>query len=218
MAEQTIGFLGAGNMASFLVGGLVADGYSASKLHVSHPKQEQLDLFHKQYGVHTHTSNLALTKTVEVLVLCVKPQRMPTVCDEIAPILADKTCLILSIAAGISLPSLQSWLGSNQAIIRCMPNTPALVRCAATALIANNKTRQTEKDVAESLMRAIGITQWVDDEKHMDIITALSGSGPAYYYYVMEALSNAAIDAGLPESIAQLFTMQTALGAAKLAL
>ncbi|MCK5925804.1 MAG: pyrroline-5-carboxylate reductase, partial [Methylococcales bacterium] len=140
------------------------------------------------------------------------------IAEKIAPVLKNSPILIVSIAAGINQKSLSQWLGQSTAIVRCMPNTPALVLTGATALHANIKVNNTQKDLAENILRAVGITLWVDDEIELDAVTAVSGSGPAYYFLLMEAMEQSAIELGLSQKTARLLIQQTALGAAKIAL
>ncbi len=150
--------------------------------------------------------------------LAVKPQVIRTVASEISAAVQARHPLIISIAAGIRSADLDRWLGGNTAVVRCMPNTPALVQSGATALIANARVSDEQRNLAESILRAVGLTLWLDDEQLMDAVTALSGSGPAYFFLIMEALQAAGVQLGLPEQTAQLLTLQTAFGAAKMAL
>ncbi|HKJ76250.1 MAG TPA: pyrroline-5-carboxylate reductase, partial [Gammaproteobacteria bacterium] len=170
------------------------------------------------FGIETFESNSELAGAVDVVVLAVKPQVLPEVCKEIGPALNDRRPLVVSVAAGIRTADLGRWLGGTPAIVRAMPNTPALVGSGATGLFANNQVDETQRDVAENLMRAVGLTIWVKDETQMDAVTAISGSGPAYLFLVMEALEGAAAELGLSAEQARLLAVQTAFGAAKMAL
>jgi pyrroline-5-carboxylate reductase len=152
------------------------------------------------------------------VVLAVKPQILQAVCQEIEPAIKQTRALIISIAAGITESSLANWLGKDTAIVRTMPNTPAMLQSGATVLHGNANTSPEQKDIAESILRAVGITRWLDTEKQIDVATALSGSGPAYYFLFMEAMTRAGIDMGLSEETAHLLTLQTALGAARMAM
>jgi pyrroline-5-carboxylate reductase len=143
---------------------------------------------------------------------------MKSVASELAPALARHRPLVISIAAGIREPALRGWLGEQTAIVRTMPNTPALVQSGATALYANPAVSEDQRNLAESILRAVGLTLWIDDESLMDAVTALSGSGPAYFFLFMEALQAAGSQLGLPEDTARLLTLQTAFGAVKMAL
>jgi len=151
-------------------------------------------------------------------VLAVKPQHIQVVAEAISGAAQQKKPVIVSIAAGIRIEALERWLGSGLAVVRCMPNTPALVKTGATGLYANAQVSDAQKDQVESLLRAVGVTVWVNSEQDLDAVTALSGSGPAYFFLMMEALEAAAVDAGLDQKTAQLLTQETALGAAKMAL
>lgn len=217
-AIQQIGFLGAGNMARYIIGGLIADGTNADNLLISHPKQAQLSKFEDEFGVSGHLSNVTLAEQVDILVLCVKPQLLPEILAEISDIVRERRLFVISIAAGFRLVTLEQWLSPQTSLVRVMPNTAALVHSSASALLANAATTETQRNTAESLLRAIGITHWVENDAQMDAITAVSGSGPAYFYYMMEALAEAGEKLGLPANVSTLFTIQTALGAARLAL
>ena len=218
MDHQRIGFIGGGNMASSLIGGLINNNYPSHKITVSDLSDEKLNELSSRFTVNTEKNSAALAKTVDILVLAVKPQHMQAVAEQIAGAVQESQPLVVSIAAGIREASLEGWLGGSVAIVRCMPNTPALVKTGATGLHANTHVDENQRNNTESLLRAVGITVWVDDEKELDTVTALSGSGPAYFFLVMEALEKAAIDAGLSQKTAQLLTQETALGAAKMAL
>ena len=218
MDHQRIGFIGGGNMASSLIGGLINNNYPSHKITVSDLSDEKLNELSSRFTVNTEKNSAALAKTVDILVLAVKPQHMQAVAEQIAEAVQESQPLVVSIAAGIREASLEGWLGGSVAIVRCMPNTPALVKTGATGLHANTHVDENQRNNTESLLRAVGITVWVDDEKELDTVTALSGSGPAYFFLVMEALEKAAIDAGLSQKTAQLLTQETALGAAKMAL
>lgn len=218
MQQPTIAFIGAGNMARSLIGGLITDGFSAEKIWASNPSTELLDKLQKQFGVHTALDNAEALKQAEVVVFAVKPQTLKIVAQQLAQTIQEKKPLIISIAAGVREKDLQTWLGNHIAIVRCMPNTPALVGAGASALFANSLVSTDQKNSAESILRAVGMTVWLDDEKLLDTVTALSGSGPAYFFLIMEALEKAAVGLGLPADTAHLLTLQTALGAARMAL
>ncbi len=220
MNNLKIGFIGAGNMARSLIGGLIASGLPASNLHASAPNAEHLHALADDFGIQTSPNNQDTVDHSEVVVLAVKPQVLKSVCQALKP---RHDSLYLSIAAGIPTASIANWLGETAeseplAIIRAMPNTPALLQTGATALFANAYTKEQQRESAEAIMRAVGLALWVDDEAQMDAVTALSGSGPAYYFLFMEAMINAAQDMGLSEKNARLLTVQTAFGATKMAL
>jgi len=219
MQNITIGFIGAGHMASSLIGGLITAEHPAEKIWASEPLTEKLAELQKKFpGVHFVADNKTVAEQAQVLIFAVKPQILKDVAVELAPIIAAKQPLIISIAAGVREPDLRKWLGEQTAIVRCMPNTPALIQSGATALYANAKVTATQKNIAESILRAVGVTVWMDEEHQLDAVTALSGSGPAYFFLVIEALEQAAIAMGLSAETAHLLTLQTALGSTKMAL
>jgi pyrroline-5-carboxylate reductase len=218
MNTQKIGFIGGGNMASSLISGLIASGHSAQHIWVSDINPDSLKILATSLAVNTTTDNSEVINAVDVVVLAVKPQILKEVAEKAAPLIQQKKSLVVSIAAGISQASLSQWLGSSIAIVRCMPNTPALVLTGATALHANAKVSASEHDLAESIMRSVGIALWVEEETELDAVTAVSGSGPAYYFLLMEAMEKTALALGLTTNTARLLVQQTALGAAKIAL
>lgn len=220
MKTLKIGFIGSGNMARSLIGGLISSGLPATHILTSDPNAEQRQALENDFGIQTDADNQAVLDHSEVVVLAVKPQMLKTVC---AALKSRSDCLYLSIAAGIPTTTISRWLGEKTdteqlAIIRAMPNTPALLQTGATALYANAPTNTQQRESAESIMRAVGLALWVDDEAQMDAVTAVSGSGPAYYFLFMEAMITAAQEMGLSEKNARLLTVQTAFGAAKMAL
>jgi pyrroline-5-carboxylate reductase len=218
MKEQTIGFIGGGNMAGSLVGGLIADGFTTKNIWVSDVDAEKLAELHDRWRVNTSADNTQVAAMARVLVLAVKPQILHTVAVDIAETVRQHRPLVISIAAGIREKDIERWLGGSTAIVRCMPNTPALVRTGATALHANASVSDEQHDWAESILRAVGLTVWVGDEAMLDAVTALSGSGPAYFFLFMEAMEQAALELGLDKQTARVLTEQTAFGAAKVAL
>ncbi len=217
MKNSTITFIGGGNMASCLIGGLIETGFAKEKIRIADPHPEPIAA---QFGVRHYTENLTAIDGTDVIVLAVKPQILPDVAKYIATALPKKPPLFISIAAGISMANLERWLGANQElpIVRVMPNTAALVQSSASALFAGQYVSDVQRELAENILRAVGLSLWVEDEIQMDTITALSGSGPAYFFLIMEILEKAAINLGLPQESARLLTLQTAFGAAKMAL
>ncbi|OYV19953.1 MAG: pyrroline-5-carboxylate reductase [Methylococcaceae bacterium NSP1-1] len=218
MNIQKIGFIGGGNMASSLLSGLIASGHSPQHLWVSDINPDTLKALAENLNVNTSTSNDTVINEVDVVVLAVKPQTLSSVAKSAAALIQQKKSLVVSIAAGINQHSLSQWLGADTAIVRCMPNTPALVLTGATALHANTKVTAEQRNLAENILRSVGIALWVKDESELDAVTAVSGSGPAYYFLLMEAMEKAALELGLSEVTARLLVQQTALGAAKIAL
>jgi pyrroline-5-carboxylate reductase len=218
MQNLNIGFIGAGNMASSLIKGLLADGYNPQKIWATNTNLEQLENL-KSLNIHTSTDNRLAAKTVDVLVLAVKPQTLKEVVNEIADVIQEKKPLLISIAVGVNLKTIQNYLHAQQiAIIRTMPNTPALLGCGATGLFANPHCSSRQKSAAEFLFRSVGIVVWLNAEKEIDIVAALSGSGPAYFFLLIHAIQIAGIELGLSEKTAALLSQQTALGAARMAL
>ncbi len=218
MDTSIISFIGGGNMARSLIGGLIADGTDPSTLWVADASQEQLSAVKEHLAVNTTTSNLEAAAKADIVILAVKPQILSTVACELAEVARKHNPLFLSVAAGIREQDLNRWLGGNATIVRAMPNTPALIQSGATALVANNKVTQVQRNQAESIMRSTGLALWLESEAQMDVVTALSGSGPAYYFLIMEALEKAACDLGLAPETARLLTLQTGFGATKMAL
>ncbi|MDX2164162.1 MAG: pyrroline-5-carboxylate reductase [Gammaproteobacteria bacterium] len=216
--HPVIGFIGAGNMAHCLINGLIADDYPASHIWASDPNPEQLAFLTQQFQIHTSKENTDIVTHADILVLAIKPQVMKDVLSPLSALIHKTKPLIISIAAGITETALNQWLGSDKAIVRCMPNVAAFVGSAATGMYANSHVTALQRDLAETILRSVGITLWVKDEKLIDTIAALSGSGPAYFFTVMESLEKTAIKLGLNEEDAHLLTLQTALGAARLAL
>ncbi len=218
MINKKIGFIGSGNMAYSLVGGLTSTGVQGSNLWVSDPKPEKTAQMASQFGVNTTQSNNELVQSVDIVILAVKPQQLAQVCSEIATSTQQSNPLIISIAAGVLSKDIEIWLKGSVALVRCMPNTPSLVQSGATALFANTQVSDEQKTLSESILRAAGLTIWVESESDMDAVTALSGSGPAYIFLVIEAMAKAGIELGLNKETAHLLAIQTAFGASKMAL
>ncbi len=218
MKTKKIGFIGAGNMATSLIRGLIDSGLAAKHIWITDINPEAQQTLAHNLQVNIATSNNDLVTQVDVVVLAVKPQVLHNVATEVAEQINAQNVLVVSIAAGITQTSLQNWLGDAVAIVRCMPNTPALVLTGATALHANANVTAEQRDLAENILRAVGISLWVESETELDAVTAVSGSGPAYYFLLMEAMEKAALALGLNSQQARLLILQTALGAAKIAM
>ena len=218
MKETKLAFIGCGNMARSLIGGLIADGWDPRNIRVADSDPAQLERISGTSTVTTFTQNNAAITDVDVVVLAIKPQITAMVCRELADTIARQQPLVISIAAGIRESALRNWLGKQTAIVRSMPNTPAMVQSGAAALYANPAVSEAQRSIAESILRAVGLAIWIDDEALMDAVTALSGSGPAYFFLFMESLEAAGCKLGLPPQTARLLTLQTAFGAAKMAL
>ncbi len=218
MSKKTLVFIGCGNMAASLIGGLVADGYDPGHIWASDPDGEKLSNLAARTGIRITSDNTEAVQRADVVVLAVKPQVLETVARGIADALQARKPLVISIAAGVREAHLLEWLGGDVALVRTMPNTPAMIQTGATVLHAAAGVSDEEKDLAESILRAVGITRWVEDEALMDAVTALSGSGPAYFFLIMEAMEEAAKAMGIADDSARLLTLQTALGAARMAM
>lgn len=213
--NSIITFIGGGNMASSLIGGLLDTGVASNQIRVADIQSQPLAA---RFPVQCYTDNLAAITDAKVIVLAVKPQVLPEVAKSIATAIPSPSPLFISIAAGIRLTDLNRWLGNQVPIVRVMPNTPALVKSGASALFAGQHVSSEQHELAENILRAVGLTLWLKDEAQMDAVTALSGSGPAYFFLLMEVLEQAGINLGLPQEGARLLTLQTAFGAAKMAL
>jgi pyrroline-5-carboxylate reductase len=218
MTTPVIAFIGAGNMGGSLIGGLINDGHPAAKIWACDPSEERLLQLRDTYQINISDNNNKAIQAADVVIFAVKPQLFAGIAKACAAVIQDKKPLVISIAAGIREESIQQWLGGDTAIVRTMPNTPALVGCGATALFANKYVNPDRHALAESILRAVGIIVWVDKEEMMDTVTALSGSGPAYFFLMMESLQQAAEQQGLSSDNARLLTLQTALGAARMAI
>ncbi|HZP67577.1 MAG TPA: pyrroline-5-carboxylate reductase [Rudaea sp.] len=211
----SIAFVGGGNMARSLIGGLLRSGTPAQAVAVSEPDAKLRAALAHDFGVAVHAANESAAAAADVLVLAVKPQVMKTVCTGLRAATAARRPLAVSIAAGIRIAQIETWLG-GEAVVRAMPNTPALIGAGATALCANAVCSATQRERAQSILAAAGTTVWIDDEALMDTVTALSGSGPAYFFLLVEALEQAAAAQGLPRDIARALAVQTCLGAGRM--
>jgi pyrroline-5-carboxylate reductase len=217
-AHPLIGFIGAGNMARSLAGGLLKNGWNADRLLLSDPEAGQRHSVESTLGIKVFADNSEVAAQADLLVLAVKPQVLADVAKALTAVVQTKKPLIISIAAGVRIADINRWLGGDLAVVRAMPNTAALIGSGAAGLYANERVNQDMRNQAESILRAVGTTVWLEAESLMDVVTALSGSGPAYFFLVMEALEQAAIDSGLDPKQARLLTIETAFGAAKMAL
>ncbi len=218
MSKTPITFIGGGNMARCLIAGLIADDHEPTAIRVAEPdaaKREQLAL---HFGIMASADPRAALEGTRVLLLCVKPQLAASVCRELAAVLPSDAPLIISVMAGVTAASIETWLGRSLPLVRAMPNTPVLVQSGAIGLFANARANDEQRNLAEEILRAGGLTQWVESEADIDAVTALSGSGPAYFLLLMEAMEQAGIRQGLTAEAARLLTIQTALGTARLAM
>ncbi|MCD9571214.1 MULTISPECIES: pyrroline-5-carboxylate reductase [Pseudomonas] len=215
MNTTRIAFIGAGNMAASLIGGLRAKGLEASQIRASDPGEQTRAKVAAEHGIQVFADNAEAIEGVDVIVLAVKPQAMKAVCQALRPSLKPQQ-LVVSIAAGITCSSMNNWLGA-QPIVRCMPNTPALLRQGVSGLYATAEVSAQQRQQAEELLSAVGIALWLDQEQQLDAVTAVSGSGPAYFFLLIEAMTAAGEKLGLPRETAAQLTLQTALGAAHMA-
>ena len=222
---HSIGFIGGGNMARSIIGGLVPDIIDSRCIHVFDPNLEQLNQLQEQFNVVASASNEDLITHCDVIVLAVKPQAMSTVLSPISTALCEKSPLIISIAAGITndliLQTINKSCNSTQsnnslAIIRVMPNTPALVKAGASGMYANKYVTSSQKEIADTLLSAVGSAVWVENEIDIDAVTALSGSGPAYFMLFIKSLIESAEQAGLSHTVAKQLAIDTCAGSAKL--
>ena len=215
-----ISFIGGGNMASAILCGLKNHAYKMSSICVVEPDAEKRAMLAEQFGVQTatHISDMP-SSAPQVLVLAVKPQQMQAVCAQLNEKLSAqlKEHLIISIAAGIRTKDIGRWLNGHQAIVRAMPNTPAQIQVGVSALYAMPSVNSTQREQASSILQAVGSSLWLDNEEKMDAVTAISGSGPAYVFYLIEALQEAAVELGLSPEEAKLLALETFTGASLLA-
>ncbi|WNV04845.1 pyrroline-5-carboxylate reductase [Candidatus Methylospira mobilis] len=218
MKQQKLGFIGAGNMAGSLIAGLIADGYAPANIWVSDPNQDKREQFSASFGIHTTPDNNEVVNQARLVVLAVKPQVLRYTAQEIAAAIRQSQPLVVSLAAGVAIADITRWLDGYSSIVRSMPNTPALVKSGATGLYAHASVGFEQRNQAESVLRAVGLTVWVENESLLDVVTALSGSGPAYFFLFMEAMETAAVQLGLAPQTARILTQQTALGASRLAI
>lgn len=198
-----IAFIGGGNMARSLIGALIREGTPATSIAVAELNADLRKALVRDFGVGVHDNATAAATGASVLVLAVKPQGMKAVCHELAPLVATARPLLISIAAGIRIAQLRDWFGTELPIVRSMPNTPALIGAGATGLIANTATDAGQRALAEAILGAAGSTAWIGSEALMDTVTALSGSGPAYFFLLVEALEDAAVAQGMPRETAR---------------
>ena len=211
-----IAFIGGGNMARSLIGGLLKTGIAASSVSVAEPRAEARQELGREFGVACYAEARPAVAEAEVVVLAVKPQVLPALRNELQDVLRQRRPMLISIAAGVRIDQLERWLGGQLPIVRCMPNTPALIGAGATGLCANGRVSPPQRALAQRILDAAGLTRWIDDEALMDTVTALSGSGPAYFFALVEALEDAAVAQGMPRETARALAAQTCLGAGRM--
>lgn len=214
--STTIGFIGAGNMAYALISGLIRNGFNAQNIKLSDTDAELLFQRQAEFNLEVFTDNTELASQCDVIVFAVKPQILSIVCRELQTHI-DHQPLMISIAAGVRSTDINRWLGGDTAIVRSMPNTPALLGKGATGMMANSTVSDEQKILAEQVLGAVSECLWVEDEKMLDAVTALSGSGPAYFFLMIESMTKAGAALGLDEKTAEQLSIQTALGASMMA-
>lgn len=218
MSNSKIGFIGGGNMTIAIAGGMLHSGYPASNIAISEPSAEQRARLQDVLpGVALHSENASTAKQVDCLVLATKPQVLASVCHELADDIQGSKPLILSIAAGIRSSEIESWLGGDLAVIRVMPNQPALLSLGISAIFANDRCSKADRELASTVMQAVGKVVTVTAEADIDAVTAISGSGPAYFYLLIDMMVQTAQSMGLDSSTARALAVETAVGAAALA-
>lgn len=218
LQDLRLAFIGGGNMARSLIGGLVKQGCDPKRISVADPSPEQRALLGERFPVRVTADNRDAAHDAELLVFAVKPQVLRAAAEGLADTVRARKPLVVSIAAGIAEPELRAWLGGEAAIVRAMPNTPALLGVGAAGLYANPRVTPAQKALAQALLEAVGMALWIEDESLMDAVTALSGSGPAYFFLLMELMEAAGLELGLPADAARRLTQQTAYGAARMVL
>jgi pyrroline-5-carboxylate reductase len=212
---HTLCFIGGGNMARSLIGGLIARGWEATRIVVADPVATQLESLRTQFGIRVASDNREAVAGADVLVFAVKPQEMRNVATALGSSLSHRP-LIISVAAGIRASDIQSWCGGIP-VVRCMPNRPALQGCGITGLYATGEMSQERRDLAARILDAVGKTLWLEQETHMDVVTAVSGSGPAYFFLLIEMLEQAGVMLGLPPDTSHQLAVETAYGAGNMA-
>ena len=218
MITNKVGFIGGGNMARAIAGGLLRGGMHATDVMIAEPRAEQCDVLREElYGTLVSEDNAVVAEKAEVLLFAVKPQILKTVCSALRDIIQESRPLIMSIAAGPRINDIDAWLGGNLSVVRVMPNQPALIDQGISALFANPLADEAYKDLAERIMSAVGQVVWLKSEAEMDAVTAVSGTGPAYFYLLIDILISSAIDFGLDPDTARTLAVETARGATALA-
>lgn len=214
--KTVIGFIGAGNMAYALIKGLLSDGFEAKNINVSDANPELLEKRSSELGVTAQPDNVSLLTNSDIVVFAVKPQVLSVVCHELKN-KASTDQLFVSIVAGIKSKDINRWLGGDFALVRTMPNTPALFQSGVTGLYANELVNDLQKKSVNLLLSAVGECFWVNEENLLDAITAISGSGPAYFFLMMQSMKQAAMALGLDEDTADALSIKTSLGASIMA-
>lgn len=218
MIRNKVGFIGGGNMARAIAGGLLRGGMHATDVFIAEPRSEQCDLLREElYGAMVTEDNALVAGAADALLFAVKPQILETVCVALADIVVERRPLIISIAAGPRIDDIDRWLGGGNSVVRVMPNQPALIDQGISALIANARATDADRDLAASIMSAVGRIVWVSRETDIDTVTAVSGTGPAYFYLLIDVMIAAALRHGLDADTARELAVETARGATALA-
>lgn len=219
MINAQMCFIGGGNMANSIISGLISDNIDASSITVVDPNEAKLNFLNQHYHVNVTESLDKGVQSADIILLCVKPQVMGELLIHLKHVLeGQRTPFLISIAAGVPIDAIMTQLGQQVPIVRAMPNTPSIIGCGATALYASEQVSRQQREISEQIMRKVGVVTWVQNEQMMDVVTAISGSGPAYFFYMIEALIESAKEAGLTDKQATLLVTQTAFGASKMAL
>lgn len=218
MSSKIVGFVGGGNMTLAIARGLLGSGFPASNVAISEPSAEQRDrLTELLPDITTSSDNATTAQRVDCVVLATKPQVLADVCSDLAASVQDRKPLIISIAAGVRSGDIESWLGGNLAVVRVMPNQPAFLGLGVSALFANDNCSDADRELATTVMAAVGKVVQVNSEADIDSVTAISGSGPAYFYLLIDMLVQTAVAMGLNDATARTLAVETAVGAAALA-
>jgi pyrroline-5-carboxylate reductase len=212
----TLGLIGSGNMGRGLIGGLIARGMPADRITVSDPNADALAAMARDFSVNITTDNLQAVRGASVVVLAVKPQQMGPVVEALRPAFGPQPPLLLSVAAGIRIGDLRRWAGEGVGVVRSMPNRPALIGAGASGLYADGSVSAAQRALVTTVMQATGVAGWVDREDDLDWVTALSGSGPAYFFLLAELMAQAAVARGMAADTARLLAAQTLAGAGQL--
>ena len=217
MQLPRIAIVGAGHMARGLISGLIHNGLEPARLMVADIVPAALEAVRGQFGVAVHASNNDAAREAEVVILAVRPQDVKAVLLGLEPAIARQRPLLISVAAGVRIAAISGWLGGHARVVRCMPNGPALIGCGVSALYAESQVGERDRTLARDLLASVGTVVWLEQEAQMDAVTAVSGSGPAYFYLLIEALEAAARQCGLPDDIARTLSVETAHGAGRVA-
>jgi len=212
----TLAFIGGGNMAASLIGGLIARGMPAERIIVADRVSAQLETLHARFGIRTTPSNPVAALDADMILFAVKPQDLAQAGAELRDVLAQRRPLLISIAAGVRSRDIQRWVGGLP-VVRCMPNRPAMQGCGVTGMYATSEVAALQRQQAEQVLGAVGTVLWLEREEDLDAVTAISGSGPAYFFLLIESLQHAGQCLGLPEETSRKLAIETAYGASMMA-